>query len=143
MRLNIDAFKLVEVASMGCLGVVEELSQNDDPFLQPCNSLIGLNADDGVLQRLSGALLVRSAQANHQQRPSAGEDIQAGPLMGQYCGVAMDKSRHAPDSQTDFLGYGGKSRQQRHRFQARLCQQAVSDPNGVKSPGVFALPGNI
>src|SRR5215468_407747 len=81
-RLNRDAFELIKAAFVRCFFLVEEFAQDGDSFLQPTDPFGVLDAHDFVLERLSRALLIGSAETNRQPRPAAGDDIQARPLLG-------------------------------------------------------------
>ncbi len=117
---------------------MEKFFQNDDAFFEPADALGVFDAHDFVFQRLRRTLLVRSAEANGQPRTAARNDVQARPLLRQQRRVAMRKRSHTADGELHFFSNRRKRRKERDGLQARFGEQAVTDPNGAESAGVFA-----
>jgi hypothetical protein len=120
------------------LFLVEKFAQDRDAFLETRDTLGVFDAHDLVLERLRGALLVRSAEADREPGTSAGNHVEAGPLLRQQRGMALWKGGHAADGEFYFFGDRGQRREQGDGFQAGFRQQTVADPDRIEGAGVFA-----
>ena len=101
---------------------MKQFLQDYDAFFEPADALGIFDTHDFVLERLRGALLVGTAETNGEPRASAGNDIEARPLLREQRRMAMRERRHATDREFHFLGYNRECGQQCDRFQARLSQ---------------------
>ncbi len=133
-RLDGHALKLIVAPLMRGLLLAEEPAQDRDAFLEPPHALGGADAHHLVLEGLRGTLLVRSAQAHHQPGAPAREHVQARPLLGEEDGMSMNKSGQTSHAQPHARRDGGERGHERHRLEAGLGEEAISDPDRVEGP---------
>ena len=82
-----------------------------------------------------------AADADAQERPAFGDLVEGRPLDGEQNRMAHRERSHADRAQANFLGVRGECREHGDRFQTRLMNQAVADPNRFEHARLFGNRG--
>jgi len=134
-RLECHSVEPIEPARVRGPRLPEQRPQNGNAFFETRDALACLDAHDLVLERLRRALLVGSTEADGQPGAALGQDVQARPLLGEDDGLPVHEGGHATDGQSHAPRDAGQRGQERDGLEARLGQQAVTDPDRIEGAG--------
>ena len=111
--------------------VAPDLAQKLDAFFHASDPFLALHAESPELT------FMPAANAHTQKRSPFGNLIEGGPLNGQQDRMAHGKRSQTNRAEPNFFGVRRQRGEHRDRFQARLVNQTVADPDGFENARLF------
>src|SRR5262249_53140603 len=109
-RLDRDAPEAVMLALEGRVRLGPQQAEDLDPLDHPGHPIAPLQAVEEPLD--TPALLRNDSRAHHEHGAALGDDVQAGPLVGQEHRITQRKGSHARGAEADALRPTGDCGQQ-------------------------------
>ncbi len=134
---DVVAFERVILAAMHDFVVAPDLPQELDALFHAPDPLFALDAECSQLA------FMRAADADAEQRSALGDLIERSPLNGEQDGVPNGERRHADRAKAHFAGVSRHGREHSDRFEARLVDQAVAEPNRFEHAGLLGHFGGF